>query len=403
MTCAASGNTKHSYHFSGSCPRELWVLGSLDPHRRGKSQSKESVLVNDHAVDNRSMGEEAVPLENGEIRAKGADEWQNLRTCYSPKDFANTHLGLVLYLLAPHPAASRVDYDCGGDNDDDDAPSGLRNPSRRRFTPNFACFLNLPRSSGEEHRNSLKQGRTFPERRPPKVVIAASREPRRAASARTFCSLEDEGTAIGMKLETPKGKVEGQTSHAEWVGPQEIVVSRPIRNEAVIAANVEENGEEFEVSERSRVTLGKTGGVKSNCKAPETKGWSVAHSQLYLALTHLDLKAAAPMIMLTLLFRGERANMSTFNKGKGKEAMGEADYCCWCGRNATISGELTLGYATSKSDNEHGEDASGSNVWCCLERVEQMRARCIREMGNTHSCWKRLGYKFANRPKGATT
>ncbi|KAI9450301.1 hypothetical protein BJY52DRAFT_1227275 [Lactarius psammicola] len=27
----------------------------------------------------------------------------------------------------------------------------------------------------------------------------------------------------------------------------------------------------------------------------------------------------------------------------------------WQGRNATISGDLTLGYATSKSDNEHGE------------------------------------------------
>lgn len=25
------------------------------------------------------------------------------------------------------------------------------------------------------------------------------------------------------------------------------------------------------------------------------------------------------------------------------------------------------------------KDASGSNVWCCLERVEQMRARRIRK------------------------
>ncbi|KAH9028883.1 hypothetical protein EDB85DRAFT_1892318 [Lactarius pseudohatsudake] len=333
MTCAADGNTKRSCHFSGLCPRGLWALGSLDPHRRGKSQSKESVLVNDRAVDSRSMGEEAVPLENGEIRAKGADEWQNLRTCYSPKDFTNTHLGLLLHLLAPHSAASRVDYDCG-DDDDDNAPSGLGNPSRRRFTPNFACFLNLPRSSGEEHRSSLKQGRTFPERRhaAPKLVIAASREPRRAASARTFRSLEDEGTAIGMKLETPKGKVEGTEQLRKDVGVEvkkrlQASMSRPFRDEIVIAANVEENGEEFEAGQRSRGTLGKTGGVKKvivRHQKPKV-------GQLYLTLTHPDLKAAAPVRTLTPLFRGG------------------------CGRNATISGELTLGYATGKGDNEHGE------------------------------------------------
>ncbi|KAI9437626.1 hypothetical protein H4582DRAFT_2057960 [Lactarius indigo] len=207
-----SGNTKCSCQFSGSYPRELWALGSLDPHRRGKSESKESVLVNDQAVDSRSMGEEAVPLENGEIRAKGADEWQNLRTYYSPKDFANTHLGLLLHLLAPHPAASRVDYDCGSDDYDDDAPSGLHNPSRRRFTPNFACFLNRLGGGAPQF---VEAGKNVPRKAAPKLVIAASREPHRAASARTFHSSGDEGTAIGMKLETPKGKVEGQTLHAE--------------------------------------------------------------------------------------------------------------------------------------------------------------------------------------------
>ncbi|KAH9164203.1 hypothetical protein EDB89DRAFT_1904771 [Lactarius sanguifluus] len=50
--------------------------------------------------------------------------------------------------------------------------------------------------------------------------------------------------------------------------------------------------------------------------------------------------------------------MSTFKKGKGERGDGgkliiAAGY--WCGRNATILGELTLGYATSKGDNEHGE------------------------------------------------
>lgn len=62
-------------------------------------------------------------------------------------------------------------------------------------------------------------------------------------------------------------------------------------------------------------------------------------------------------------------------QGKGKDAMRESwlllvviasnvIISLWRGRNATISGDLTVGYATSKSDNETW---SGSNVWRCLE------------------------------------
>ncbi|KAH8993521.1 hypothetical protein EDB92DRAFT_1815576 [Lactarius akahatsu] len=378
MTCAAGGNTKRSCHFSGLCPRELWALGSLDPHRRGKSQSKESVLVNDRAVASRSMGEEAVPLENGEIRAKGADEWQNLRTCYSPKDFTNTHLGLLLHLLAPHSAASRVDYDCGGD-DDDNTPSGLRNPSRRRFTPNFACFLN--RVLCEEHFSPLTKSSTLSR----KYRVARGRSTAKGGTQTRH--RREPGTApggVGTDFPFLEWAVTGTEQLRKDVGGEvkkrlQASMSRPIRNEVVIAANVEENGEEFEAGQRSRGTLGKTGGVKSNCKAPETRGWSVAHSQLYLTLTHPDLKAAAPMKTLTLLSRGTLMLLeSTISEESDRTHLYSR-----CGRNATISGELTLGHATSKGDNEHGE-----------------RCERIRETGNIHSCWKGLGYKFANHPKG---
>jgi hypothetical protein len=51
---------------------------------------------------------------------------------------------LLLTLLHPVPIHD------GGD-DDSDAPSGLRIPSRRRFTPNLSCLLS--RVPCEEHLN----------------------------------------------------------------------------------------------------------------------------------------------------------------------------------------------------------------------------------------------------------
>ncbi|KAH8996462.1 hypothetical protein EDB86DRAFT_2829129 [Lactarius hatsudake] len=277
MTCAAGGNTKRSCHFSNLCPRELWALGSLDPHRRGKSQSKESVLVNDRAVDSRSMGEEAVPLENGEIRAKGADEWQNLRTLLLSKRRREylpwvvvTHF-LLLTLL--HPALITIVMMLGGG------------------APQF-----------------VEAGKNVPRKAAPKLVIAASREPRRAASARTFRS----GTEQLRKDVGGEVKKRLQAS-----------MSRPIRNEIVIAANVEENGEEFEAGQRSRGTLGKTRSPK-NCGACEDAD-AIVPGDFYVTGEH------------------------------DSEESDRTHLYSRCGRNATISGELTLGYATSKGDNEHGE------------------------------------------------
>jgi hypothetical protein len=103
--------------------------------------------------------------------AKFAQEARMNGKIYAPsskKAFKNTRLGL-LYLLAPHSAPCRGDYD---GSDDSDAPPGLRKPSRWRITLNLCrgpckeSFNHSPdlgpfRASPAWLRESLEQGKPF--------------------------------------------------------------------------------------------------------------------------------------------------------------------------------------------------------------------------------------------------